>query len=85
MQLDYDIFTSGQRPASIRAAESAVKASEKTVETQLQQLRLDVSNDYYDMQQADELVQIAIAAVDNADETLQNTRAFGASRLGDPV
>lgn len=82
VQLNYDVFTSGQRSASIRAAESALKAAEKSLETQLQQLRLDVSNDYYDMQQADELVQIAKAAVKNAEETLDNTRALEQAGLG---
>lgn len=82
VQLDYDVFTSGQRSASIRAAQSAVKAAEKSLETQLQQLRLDVTNDYYDMQQADELVQIAKAAVRNAEETLDNTRALEQAGLG---
>ncbi len=82
VQLEYDVFTSGQRSASIRAAQSAVKASEKSLETQLQQLRLDVTNDYYDMQQADELVQIAKAAVRNAEETLDNTRALEQAGLG---
>ncbi len=82
VQLDYDVFTSGQRPASIRAAQAAVNAAEKSLETQLQQLRLDVSNDYYDMQQADELVQIAEAAVRNAEETLDNTRALEQAGLG---
>lgn len=82
VQLNYDVFTSGQRPASIRAAKSALKAAEKSLETELQQLRLDVSNDYYDMQQADELVQIAKAAVKNAEETLDNTRALEQAGLG---
>lgn len=82
VQLDYDIFTSGQRPASIRAAQTAVKAAEQSLETEIQQLRLDVANDYYDVQQADELVQIAIAAVENADETLANTRALEQAGLG---
>lgn len=82
VQLDYDVFTSGQRPASIRAAQSALQAAEKSLETQLQQLRLDVTNDYYDMQQADELVQISLAAVDNASLTLKNTQAFEQAGLG---
>ncbi|WP_299402434.1 TolC family protein [Acaryochloris sp. IP29b_bin.148] len=82
VQLDYDVFTSGQRPASIQAAQSAVKAAEKSLETELQQLGLDVTNDYYDMQQADELVQIAGAAVKNAEETLANTQALEQAGLG---
>lgn len=82
ISLDYDVFTSGQRSASIRAAQSAVKAAEKSLETQLQQLRLDVANDYYDMQQADELVQIAKSAVTNAEKTLENTQALEQAGLG---
>ncbi|MEO0378602.1 MAG: TolC family protein, partial [Cyanobacteria bacterium P01_A01_bin.17] len=48
-QITYDVFTSGQRSASIRAARAAIRAAEDTLDTELQDLRLDVSNDYYDM------------------------------------
>lgn len=82
VQLDYDVFTSGQRPASIRAAESAIKASEKALEAELQQLRQDVANDYYDMQQAGALVGIAQAAVENARLTLNNAQALEEAGLG---
>ncbi|NJK41018.1 MAG: TolC family protein, partial [Acaryochloridaceae cyanobacterium SU_2_1] len=82
VQLDYDVFTSGQRTASIRAAESALKATEKALETQLQQLRQEVANDYYDMQQAGELVGIAQAAVENARLTLKDAKVLEEAGLG---
>ncbi|MGB7414457.1 MAG: TolC family protein [Thermosynechococcaceae cyanobacterium] len=82
VQATYDVFTSGQRSASIRAAEGAIRAAEDALETELQDLRLTVSNDYYDMQQADELVQIAQAAVGNAQKSLEDTKALERAGLG---
>ena len=81
-QVTYDVFTSGQRSASIRAAQAAIRAAEDTLDTELQDLRLDVSNDYYDMQQADELVLIAQASVDNAQRSLEDTQALERAGLG---
>jgi outer membrane factor, OMF family len=82
IQATYDVFTSGQRPASIQAAKAAIRADEDALETELQDLRLTVSNDYYDMQQADELVEIAKASVDNAKKSLQDTQALERAGLG---
>ena len=82
IQLSYDVFTSGQRSASIRASEAAIRAAEDTLDTELQDLRLDVTNDYYDMQQADELVLIAQASVDNAQRSLEDTQALEQAGLG---
>lgn len=82
VQLDYDVFTSGQRTASIRAAESALKSTEKIYQTQLRQLRLDVANDYYDLQQADESIKIAQQSVDNAAENLRVAQARESAGLG---
>lgn len=80
--LNYDVFTSGQRPASIRAAEAALRSVEQAYNTQLQQLRLDVANDYYDLQQADESVKIGRQAVENAQENLRVTQAKETAGLG---
>jgi OMF family outer membrane factor len=82
LNLSYDVFTSGQRPASIRAAEAALSSSEQAYQTQLQQFRLDVANDYYDLQQADELVRIARQTVTNAEENLRVTQAKEAAGIG---
>jgi OMF family outer membrane factor len=82
LSLNYDIFTSGQRPASIRAAEAALRSTEQDYQTQLQQVRLDVANDYFDLQQADELVRIARQTVTNAEENLRVTQAREAQGVG---
>lgn len=82
VQLDYDVFTSGQRSASIRAAEAALSSTEKAYQIQLRQVRLDVANDYYDLQQADESIRIAQQAVDNAQENLRVAQAKEAAGLG---
>jgi outer membrane factor, OMF family len=82
VQLNYDVFTSGQRPASIRAAEAALSSIEKAYQTQLRQLRLDVANDYYDLQQADESIKIAQQTVDAGQENLRVAQAKESAGLG---
>jgi outer membrane factor, OMF family len=82
VELNYDVFTSGQRSASIRAAESSLKSTEKVYQAQLRQLRLDVANDYYDLQQADESIKIAQQSVDNAAENLRVAQARESAGLG---
>jgi outer membrane factor, OMF family len=82
VQLNYDVFTSGQRPASIKAAESALKSTEKAYQIQLHQLRLDVANDYYDLQQADESIKIAQQTVDAGQENLRVAQAKESAGLG---
>jgi len=57
LSLSYDLYTSGQRRASIRRAEQQLRFDELDVERQIEQLRLDVANDYA-LQAADESVRI---------------------------
>lgn len=80
--LAYDLFTSGGRPARIRAAERLAKAAELGVEITLHQLELDVTGDYYDLQAADEDVRINQAAVRNAQISLRDTQALERAGLG---
>jgi outer membrane factor, OMF family len=82
VDLVYDVFTSGQRTASIRAAEAAIRSSEQAYQTQLQQLQLDVANDYYDLQQAGELIRIARQSVVSATENVRVTSAREAAGIG---
>lgn len=82
LQLNYDIFTSGQRSARIRAAERQARVSELEVERTREQLRLDVTGDYYDLQEADEQVRINQAAVRNAEISLRDTQAQERAGLG---
>ncbi len=80
--LSYDIFTSGKRPANIRAAEQQLRSDELQVEINQEQLRLDVASDYYNLQQGDESVRINQSAVRNNEFSLRDTEALERAGLG---
>ncbi len=82
LELSYSLFTSGRRDATIKAAEGQVRISELDYETQLEQLRLDITNDYYALQDADEGVRIAKAAVTNAEKSLSDAQALERAGVG---
>ncbi len=82
LQVNYDIFTSGRNSAQRRAAERLVRAAELTVEQTREQLRLDTTNDYYNLQNANEQVRINQAAVINAQRSLSDTLAQERAGLG---
>lgn len=82
VNLDYDIFTSGQRSARIRGASAVLQGQQAAYRTQLEQLRLDVANDYYDLLTADDLVRIAQQSVQNAVENLRVTVAREEAGVG---
>jgi len=82
VELNYDLFTSGRRSATIRAAEEQVRFSELEVERLAEQLRLDVSNDYFSVQEADEQVRIARSAVENAQASLRDAQALERGGIG---
>ncbi len=81
-EASYDVFTNGQRPASIQAEREALLATQLDLKTDLWQLQLDVANDYYDLQQANALITIAEAAVKNARDSFENTVALEQAGLG---
>ncbi|URR35666.1 TolC family protein [Thermosynechococcus sp. HN-54] len=80
--MNYTLFAGGGRSAAVQAARDQVRFSELEVQRQLQQLILDVTNDYYLAQQAKVQVQIAEAAVANAQVTLRDARAFEQAGIG---
>ena len=73
LQLSYDIFTSGLRSGTIGAAERQVRISELQVEVIRETLRLDTSNDYYDLQNAVEQIRINQAFLEEAERNLRDT------------
>ncbi|MCU0552091.1 MAG: TolC family protein [Leptolyngbya sp. Prado105] len=81
-QLNYDIFTSGLRPAQIEAAERRSRTSELQLEQVREELRLQIANDYYNLQNADSQVAINEAAVRNAEANLRDSRAQETAGLG---
>jgi OMF family outer membrane factor len=82
VEVGYDIYTSGRRPAQIRAAERQMRSDELQVEVALEQLRLDVATAYYNLQQADEGVRIGQSAVRNAEASLRDAQALERAGLG---
>lgn len=81
-QLNYNIFTSGLRSAQIEAAERRSRGAELQLEQTREDLRLQVSNDYYNLQNTDSQVAINEAAVRNAEANLRDSRAQETAGLG---
>lgn len=81
-QLSYNIYTSGLRSARIRTAEEQLRFDELDVERLSEEIRLNVSNEYYDLQQADEQVRINRAAVGNAQASLRDAQALEQAGVG---
>ncbi|MBW4667462.1 MAG: TolC family protein [Cyanomargarita calcarea GSE-NOS-MK-12-04C] len=81
-QLSYNIYTSGSRQASISEAEERQRLQELDVERLSEQIRLDVSTDYYNLQQADEQVRINQSAVTNSAASLRDAQALERAGVG---
>lgn len=82
LQFNYDIYTSGAGRARRGAAEEQVRLQELDVERQSEVIRLNVSTDYYNLQQADETVRINTAAVTNAQASLRDAQALEQAGVG---
>ncbi|NMG10113.1 TolC family protein [Brasilonema sp. UFV-L1] len=74
--ITYPLYTSGQTTASIRQAEEQLRSAELDVERQSEVIRLDVTNQYYQLQEADENVRIQRSAVANAQASLRDAQAL---------
>lgn len=74
IQINYDLYTSGSRSARRKSAAGRLRASELAMERVREQLRLDATGDYYDLQEADEQVRINAKAVENSLQSLKDTQ-----------
>ncbi|MTJ06126.1 TolC family protein, partial [Anabaena sp. UHCC 0204] len=81
-QLRYDLYTSGRRNGAIKEAEERIRVQELDVERQSEEIRLNVSRSYYDLQQADEQVRISQSAVENAQASLRDAVALERAGVG---
>ncbi|WP_392530938.1 TolC family protein [Nostoc sp. C117] len=81
-QLSYDLYTSGLGTARRNAAREQVRFNELAVETQSETIRLNVTTDYYNLQQADEQVRIAQSAVQNSEASLRDAEALERAGVG---
>ncbi len=82
LELSYDLFTAGRRPATIRAAEEQVRIQQLEIERISEQLRLDVSTAYFDLQETDAQTEIAQAAVTDAGRSLRDAQLLEEAGLG---
>jgi outer membrane factor, OMF family len=71
LSLSYNIYTGGQREASIRVSQVQVKNAALEVQRQLQRLRQLVTSNYYDLQQTQALIAVANGSVTNLKENLR--------------
>ncbi|PSF32920.1 TolC family protein [Aphanothece hegewaldii CCALA 016] len=76
VEVNYDLFTFGRRSARIEAAERQVQFEQLDIMRNREQIRLEVINAYYDLQEADEQVKINQAAVENAQISLLDAQAL---------
>jgi outer membrane protein TolC len=81
-QLSYNLYSSGQRKATIRQAEEQVRYQELDVETKSEDIRLNVATAYYNLQQADEQVRITTSSVQNAQASLRDAQALERAGVG---
>ncbi len=73
VQANYDLFTSGERIATVRAAKAQVRLSELEVDRRREDLRLETTSLYYDLQDSGEQIRINQAFVDEAARNRRDT------------
>ncbi|MCY7406516.1 MAG: TolC family protein [Alkalinema sp. CAN_BIN05] len=82
LQLNYDLYTSGAGAARRRIAAGNLRAAELAMERVREQLRLDVTGEYYDLQDANEQVNINQQSVKNSEQSLRDANAQERAGLG---
>lgn len=82
LQLSYDIDLFGRRRSTIQAAKEQLRLRELEVERQAEELRFDVTDAYYNLQDADGQVAIRQASVRNAQQSLRDAEALERAGVG---
>lgn len=82
LQLSYDVDLFGRRNANIRAAREQLRFRELEAERQAEELRFDVTDAYYNLQDADGQVAIRQASVRNAQQSLRDAEALERAGVG---
>ena len=81
-QFDYDLGLGKARSSRIGVAREQMRLQELELERVSEELRLNVSDDYYNLQQADGRVRIGEAAVRNAQKSLEDAEALERAGVG---
>ncbi|NEO73526.1 MAG: TolC family protein [Moorea sp. SIO3H5] len=82
LRLDYNLYTGGQRPAQVRLAEEQLNLQQLEVERLSEEIRLQVTLAYYNLQENDALVEISQAAVTESAQILRDTELLEQAGLG---
>ena len=82
LTLSYNVYTGGNRGANIRRAKKNVEFNELDVERITEQSLFDTASDYFDLQNSDAQVDIAAAAVEDAQQTLKDAQLLEQAGLG---
>ncbi|MGF1535188.1 MAG: TolC family protein [Elainellaceae cyanobacterium] len=82
VSLDYDLFTSGARQGSIRAARENRRLQALQLEVVAEDIQLNIAQAYYDIQAADEAVRISQSNLEEAEISRDNARAREQAGVG---
>ncbi len=82
LSLNYNIYTGGNRSADIRRAKKNVEFNELDVERITEQSLFETARDYYNLQDANAQVDIQIASVEDAQQTLKDAQLLEQAGLG---
>jgi len=82
LELSYNIYTSGLRPANIAAAQAQLRATELSLEATFEDLRRDITDSYYRLQQENEQLKIDQSAVKFREQSVKDAQALEKAGLG---
>ena len=82
LTLTYNLYTGGLRGARIQQAEELVNSSQLNLKTAIFETRFTAIRDYYSLQSADSQVEIEQAAVNEAQQTLQDAQLLRQAGIG---
>ncbi|MGL6342067.1 MAG: TolC family protein, partial [Waterburya sp.] len=80
--INYNIYDSGERNATIRSAEKQLRTTELDLERVVEDARFEAARDYYGLQNTDALIRIQEAAVEDASQTLRDAQLLKQAGLG---
>ncbi len=82
LSLNYDVYTGGRRGSNINRAERTLELNELTVEQITEQTLFEAARDYFELQNSGAQVDIAAAAVEDAQQTLKDAQLLEQAGLG---
>lgn len=82
LELSYNIYTSGQRPANIHAAQLQLRADELAFEALYEDVKFDITDRYYQLQQENAQLEIDRSAVQFRERSVQDAQALERAGLG---